>query len=116
MGDSSMAYLLLGSKMMSTGSMEAEKPNPTRGKINMTVKGVLARKRRGLTNSEAMANALVASITSRRPQPIHLMELTGQKIRSKRPSGYQMFHQACTRCTKITQPSHQRSCQCFRCL
>merc|ERR1711964_847823 len=33
-----------------------------------------------------MAKALIASITSQRRQPINLMELTGQKIRSKRPS------------------------------
>merc|ERR1711964_321390 len=84
--DSSMAYLLLGSKMMSTGSMESEKPNPTQGKINMTVKGVLARKKMGLMNSEAMAKALIASIMGQGTQPINLMELTGQKMRSKRPS------------------------------
>merc|ERR1711964_749491 len=84
--DSSMAYLLLGSKMMSTGSMESEKPNPTQGKINMTVKGVLARKKMGLMNSEAMAKALIASIMGQGPQPVNLMELTGQKMRSKRPS------------------------------
>jgi hypothetical protein len=81
--DSHMSVL---SKMMTANQLQKDnkfsrgayqKPNPMQGKVNMSVKGVLARKKLGVMNSEAMASALISRITTA-GRPMNLMALTGQ--------------------------------------